>query len=171
MDDDDFEPEGILQDSAFADDTAMAKSMAAKDADDLKIPLPLRNPFSDLQIAVCKGSVSDVSQLCSTVPSDDASLILNERDEFGCHLRNLRAGIGDDPGFLLQFAIGGIERRFAIVDAALWHLPRGAVHIGALAGKDTAICMGQHHADARAIGQARDFLGGHGVSCPVGRAR
>ena len=61
--------------------------------------------------------------------------------------------------------------RVAIVDAALWHLPSGARHIGALAGKHPAIGMGQHHADARAIGQARDFPGGHGVSCPVGRAR
>src|SRR6185295_3948864 len=53
-------------------------------------------------------------------------------------------------GFFPEFPPGGGERRLAIVDAALGHLP-GARRADAFADEDPVVAIEQHHADAGAI--------------------
>ena len=50
------------------------------------LPLPLRNPMTDLQLAICKGSVIEVNKICSDMvaaKSPSMSLMINQRDEAG----------------------------------------------------------------------------------------
>jgi len=62
------------------------------------LPPPLRNPRSTLQLAICTGSVSEVSQICSTVAISSSS-ILAERDDAGFHPLHSAAALGLQPHF------------------------------------------------------------------------
>ena len=55
--------------------------------------------------------------------------------------------------FLLQFAERGLERRFALVDPALRHLPAFDRLVDALADEHQSFAVEQHHAHARPVGQ------------------
>jgi ankyrin repeat protein len=46
------------------------------------LPPPLRNPRSDFQLAIFRGSVADVSQICTDI-SASKSPVINQRDEAG----------------------------------------------------------------------------------------
>lgn len=48
------------------------------------LPLPLRSPRSVLHVAICNSSVTEVSQLCSTLAGSN-SPVVNERDDAGFH--------------------------------------------------------------------------------------
>jgi hypothetical protein len=48
------------------------------------LPLPLRSPRSVLHVAICNSSVTEVSQLCSTLAGSN-SPVINERDDAGFH--------------------------------------------------------------------------------------
>eukprot|EP00581_Thalassiosira_minuscula_P008429 CAMPEP_0183708754 /NCGR_PEP_ID=MMETSP0737-20130205/4965_1 /TAXON_ID=385413 /ORGANISM="Thalassiosira miniscula, Strain CCMP1093" /LENGTH=1387 /DNA_ID=CAMNT_0025936683 /DNA_START=253 /DNA_END=4416 /DNA_ORIENTATION=+ len=62
------------------------------------LPPPLRSPRSELQIAVCSGSVVEVSQICSTQVISNPS-ILAERDDGRFHPLHSAAALGMSPHF------------------------------------------------------------------------
>src|SRR5882672_2451675 len=53
--------------------------------------------------------------------------------------------------FLLELAVGRLDRRLARVDAALRHLPGGSGAVFALADEDAPIRSDQHQPDIRSI--------------------
>lgn len=57
------------------------------------VPLPLRNPRSELQHAICNASVHEVSQIIVNASSNAASLI-NERDDSGYHTLHSASALG-----------------------------------------------------------------------------
>jgi hypothetical protein len=72
----------------------------------------------------------------------------------------LRQQLGaGDAGLLSQLAPGGVERRLALVDPALRHLPGGAGIVEPLRNEHLARVIEQRDADSAAIGQRFDILG------------
>ena len=62
------------------------EDMASLIMPNIILPLPLRNPMTDLQLAICKGSVIEVNRICSAMSaakSPSMSLMINQRDEAG----------------------------------------------------------------------------------------
>eukprot|EP00804_Cyclotella_cryptica_P009399 CCRYP_017340-RA/>CCRYP_017340-RA protein AED:0.12 eAED:0.12 QI:70/1/1/1/0.85/0.62/8/1082/1108 len=57
------------------------------------VPLPLRNPRSELQHAICNASVHEVSQIIVNASSNAAALI-NERDDDGYHALHSSSALG-----------------------------------------------------------------------------
>ena len=64
-----------------------------------QLPLPLRGPHSILQSAICKGSVDEVSQICSQLAASSSTAMLNERNEAGYHPFHSAAALGFLGGF------------------------------------------------------------------------
>eukprot|EP00578_Thalassiosira_sp_NH16_P001033 CAMPEP_0181136544 /NCGR_PEP_ID=MMETSP1071-20121207/33233_1 /TAXON_ID=35127 /ORGANISM="Thalassiosira sp., Strain NH16" /LENGTH=1339 /DNA_ID=CAMNT_0023223247 /DNA_START=272 /DNA_END=4292 /DNA_ORIENTATION=- len=61
--------------------------------DEVILPFPLRSPRSTLQIAVCNGSVIEVSQICSSLDASTSSMI-DDRDDAGFHSLHSGAALG-----------------------------------------------------------------------------
>lgn len=57
------------------------------------LPLPLQSPRSTLHMAVCNGSVIEVSQICSSL-AESKSTAINERDDAGFHPLHSAVALG-----------------------------------------------------------------------------
>lgn len=60
---------------------------------DIFLPLPLQNARTSLQVAVCRGSVNEVSEICSTLIVSNTSVVM-ERDEAGFYPLHSAAALG-----------------------------------------------------------------------------
>ena len=78
------EPPALPPPPLPAQDTDTHESEVAYDIAANLLPLPLRSPRSVLHVAICNSSVTEVSQLCSTLAKSN-SPVINERDDAGFH--------------------------------------------------------------------------------------
>jgi hypothetical protein len=74
----------LPQDSLSIADEAMMLNEAELESliTPVILPLPLRNPRSDFQLAIFRGSVAEVTKICSDLSTSKSPLI-NQRDEAG----------------------------------------------------------------------------------------
>ncbi len=76
---------------------------------------------------------------------------------------------GGEADLLGQLAQSGVARALARVDPALRHLPGVGRVVDALSGKDQAMAVQQHHANAGPVGQRLDLAFGQAHRTADGR--
>lgn len=91
-------PTDEAQNGIAADESISDKQNEQK-ASSYLLPLPLRRPQTALQAAVCKGSVEEVSQICTQLVASNSVAMLNERNDAGYHPFHFAAALGLLGGF------------------------------------------------------------------------
>ncbi len=72
-----------------------------------------------------------------------------------------RDQIGGNPGFFGQFTQSGLAGAFALINAALRHLPGAVQAVKTLAGKHLSARVEQHDTGIGTIGQQGNLVWGH----------